>query len=96
MRSDLRLEKLKACMDAMPHGDLEKEATYLCDKVKVQMGSLREARGALVNGLGDLPITRSKIEAKREHQQSSSQGSSCPAALSPSPAKSRPWTKRRP
>ncbi|CAE7197067.1 glnA3 [Symbiodinium natans] len=37
------LEKLKASMDALPHGDLEKEATYLCDKVKVQMGSLREA-----------------------------------------------------
>mmetsp|Transcript_14290 Transcript_14290/g.24791 ORF Transcript_14290/g.24791 Transcript_14290/m.24791 type:complete len:716 (-) Transcript_14290:180-2327(-) len=37
------LEKLKACLDAKPHGDLEKEAVYLCEKVKVQMGSLREA-----------------------------------------------------
>ena len=39
-------------MDALPHGDLEKEATYLCDKVKVQMGSLREALFALFGGWG--------------------------------------------
>ncbi|CAE7806137.1 glnA3 [Symbiodinium sp. CCMP2456] len=37
------LEKLKASLDAMPHGDLEKEATYLCDSVKVKMAALREA-----------------------------------------------------
>jgi len=37
------LEKLKASLDAMPHGDLEKEATYLCDNVKVKMAALREA-----------------------------------------------------
>ncbi|CAE7611771.1 glnA3 [Symbiodinium sp. CCMP2592] len=49
------LEKLKASLDAMPHGDLEKEATYLCDNVKVKMAALREAGLGSFRNLG-LPL----------------------------------------
>ena len=38
-----RLEKLKSGVEAKPHGDLEKEAVYLCDTLKPLMNSLRQA-----------------------------------------------------
>lgn len=37
------LEKLRATFDKMPHGALDKEATYLCDTVKPRMVALRQA-----------------------------------------------------
>ncbi|CAJ1359785.1 unnamed protein product [Effrenium voratum] len=38
-----QLEKLKSGVEAKPHGDLEKEAVYLCDTLKPLMNSLRQA-----------------------------------------------------
>jgi len=37
------LEKLRVTFDKMPHGALDKEATYLCDTVKPRMVALRQA-----------------------------------------------------
>jgi len=52
-------DKLKAMLGAMPHGGLPAEASYLCDKVKPQMTTLRElvdkAEGFMEAGLYPFP-----------------------------------------